>query len=68
MQIEEYDVYLCDDGTMDTVIEVCHERWEAPKEFRYDTVEFAMYLDEFGCLDLKAFAEDIVIPDAKLED
>lgn len=62
----EYNVYLIDDGTMDTVIKVNHERWAEPRVYRYtDTSD---YRDESGSLDFDTFIADVVIPDAELEE
>ncbi len=63
-----YDITLLDDGTMDTVIEVSHPRWgDESQTFRYsDTSE---YRDpETGYLDEDAFFEEVVIPDAEMEE
>lgn len=66
MTDSEYGIDLIDEGTMDTVVDVYHPRWDEPKTFRYsDTSD---YRDEAGCLDLKTFAEKVVIPDAEQEE
>ena len=63
---DEYDVCLVDDGTMDTVVEVSHERWEEPRTYRYH--DTSAYRDENGCVDMEAFAAEVVIPDAETEE
>lgn len=64
----EYDVSLYDDGTTNTVVDVSHERWEKPHSFIYGQKTAAPYRDNEGCLDLQAFADDVVIPDAEMEE
>jgi len=65
---DAYEVTLIDDGTLDTVVEVSHERWTEPKVYRYSTECAAAYRDNDGVLDMQAFADDVVIPDAELEE
>ena len=64
---DKYDVTLLDEGTMDTVVEVYHSRWDEPKIYRYSTECAAVYRDNDGVLDMQSFVDDVVIPDAKLE-
>ena len=64
----QYDVTLLDDGTMDTVVEISHKRWDEPKEYRYSTECASAYRDNDGVLDMQSFIDDIVIPDAELEE
>ena len=66
MEVDDYEVYLVDDGTMDTVVEVCHGRWPRCRTFRYS--DASEYRDESGCLNFDAFAKDVVIPDAEMEE
>lgn len=68
MRIDGYEINLVDEGTMDTVVDVCHERWNGYQTFRYDGMIASEYRDENGVLDLDAFARDIVIPDAEEEE
>jgi len=65
---DEYDVSLEDDGTLDTVVEVRHDRWTEPRTYRYSTECAAAYRDNEGRLDMRAFVDDVVIPDAEMEE
>lgn len=64
---DEYDVRLLDDGTLNTVIEVSAERWDDVQTYHYSQEAATAYRDEDGCLDLQAFANDVVIPDIEAE-
>ena len=59
------DYYLCDDGTLDTVVLVCCGDDE--QELSYDMECAAEYRDENGYLDFTHFVSDIVMPDAEEE-
>ncbi len=53
----QFDVNLCDDGTMDTVISVSHGLVET-REYRYDSEYASVYRDkETGAMTDDGFAE-----------
>jgi len=53
----KFDVCLCDDGTMDTVVSVSHGLIET-KEYRYDGEYAAQFRDEdTGAMTDEGFAE-----------
>lgn len=53
----EFDVCLCDDGTMDTVVSVSHGLIET-KEYRYDCEYASWYRDEdTGAMTEEGFKE-----------
>lgn len=60
----KYDVWLSDDGTLDTVIEyTCPDCGEV-HECRYDADTAAEYRDpRTGALRERSFFRDVVIPD-----
>ena len=70
MKIDEYTVFLCDDGTMDTVVDIQHpQRYNGEsQETRYDCATAAEYRDESGALDLEEFVRNVVIPDLEASD
>lgn len=62
---ETHKVTLLDDGTLDTVAEVRDKITNKTREYRY--FDTAAYRDETGNLDMVAFCEDAVFPDADAE-
>jgi len=69
MKIDDYEITLLDDGTLDTVIEVSHPNFVNGSEEMHFDGEFASeWRDDTGLLDLKGFAEDVVIPDCEGSD
>ena len=65
---DQYDVNLIDDRAPDTIVRVSHTRWDEPRIFWYTIGCAAAYRDNDGVLDMQAFVDDIVIPDAELEE
>lgn len=63
----KYDVWLCDDGTIDTVVEYTCPDCGRTHEFRYsDTSD---YRDQrTGALRERSFFRDIVIPDIESDE
>jgi len=61
------DVRLCDDGTMDTVVEWWCQACQTWHEIRYDGEAAAGYRDESGALNLLAFANEVVLDDIESE-
>jgi hypothetical protein len=56
----KYDIWLCDDGTMDTVVEyMCPECGET-HEFRYDWELAAQWREASGALMQDEFFEEVV--------
>jgi len=52
---EEYDVWLEDDGTLDTVVSVHHVREGWTQEVRWSTEHGAQYRDEDGTMTDEGF-------------
>ena len=59
---EWFRVYLMDDGTLDTVVQVCDEDG-TPQEYRYSQETAADYRNEDGYLDFETFVTDVVSDD-----
>jgi hypothetical protein len=58
------DIWLCDDGTMDTVVGYCCRVCGKDHEIRYDGETACDYRDEnTGALDEERFFTEVVIPD-----
>jgi hypothetical protein len=62
------DVRICDDGTLDTVVEVYCDICGYFHEFRYAMEASNPYRDDTGALDVTRFAAEVVVPDFEFDE